>query len=156
MQEAQSVGQFRDRQPGSAIYPTNDHVFISFTVQSQPLVQVLPTKSATDTSEDASTVQSSRRAGVVDVPQQSVQRLLVLEFVDLMKAIVINNDSSQSYILLIAGAPVPEVDDGTGAVATSKDPDAVSHDHQRLQFSLYSYTPGASSNIAVRLSWNVI
>ena len=150
-QESQSVGQLRERQPTGVIYPTDSHAFISFTVQSRPWVQVLPTQSIADIEADNSKEQDNRGAGPLDQPQQGVQRLAVSESVDLMKALVVdNNDTSLAYILLLAGTAVPEVEVGNGATGGhSTQPAASQVPDGKVQFSLYSYSPGASSNIMV-------
>ena len=131
------------------VYPSDDHVFISFAVKTLPLIQVVPIREVVSSDPDESNTRESRRAGASDTPQQSVQRLLTAEYVDLMKAVVVRdpNRTNAAYVLLVAGGKVPSTDNDAAAAVETGAQDAP---HSNFQFSLYSYTPSTTATIQVR------
>lgn len=144
LQAYTALGQLREREPQGVLYPTDDHVFISFAVKSLPLVQVVPMRSP-DQDVQESRAQEGQASGLLDTPQQSVQRLRTEEYVDLMKAIVFKskNGTAVENILLVAGQKVTSVDEDSGTAP------AAGVQEKSFQFSLYSYRAVAASTFQV-------
>lgn len=148
LQEYTALGQFREREPTGLVYPTDKHVFISFAVKTLPLIQVVAMRGMTQSLLDDPRARDSRRAQALDKPQQSVQRLFTNEYVNLMKAIVVDQERANAgYVLLVAGQKVTSAEDASSLTANT---DVQDVSRGTYQFSLYSYTPLTASAIQVR------
>lgn len=148
LQEYTALGQFREREPTGLVYPTDDHVFISFAVKTLPLIQVVPMRGMRQILPEDPRNRDSRRAQAPTKPQQTVQRLPTKEYISLMKAIVIDQEPANAgYVLLVAGQEVISPDDDSSPTANSEIRD---FSRGSYQFSLYSYAPLIASAIQVR------
>jgi hypothetical protein len=120
------TSQFRNRNPTSIVYPSDDVAFIGFAEEQLPLVQVLPTapQQGAERPED-------------DV---AVQRQFALEHVSLMKAFQFPLTSGGTVnLLLVAGVKVDvggaeSVPQGVSPAAAPPPPSS-----QIVQFTVYSY-----------------